>query len=218
MDVTAAVAEVRRRIGDDAVRLVAVTKGFGADAVAAAVAAGVPDVGESYAQELREKAPVEGATWHFVGRLQTNKVRQVAGLVDLWQSVDRAELAEEIARRAPGAAVLVQVNVSGEAQKGGCAPADAPALVARCGALGLDVRGLMTVGHPADPRPGFRLLAGLADDLGLPERSMGMSGDLEIAVEEGATMVRVGRALFGPRPRTPRTVTLGSRAERPLEG
>ena len=218
MDVTAALAEVRRRIGGD-VRVVAVTKGHGVDAVHAALAAGLTDIGESYAQELRDKARgVEGASWHFVGRLQTNKVRLVADLVDLWQSVDRGELADEIARRAPGAAVLVQVNVSGEPQKGGCDPADAPALAARCADAGLDVRGLMTVGHPADPRPGFRLLTTLADDLGLPERSMGMSGDLEIAVEEGATMVRVGRALFGPRPRTPRTVTVGSRPERPLEG
>ena len=218
MDVTAAVAEVRRRIGDDTVRIVAATKGFGADAVAAAVAAGVADIGESYAQELRAKAPVPGAHWHFVGRLQINKVRQVAHLVDLWQSVDRPELGEEIARRAPGAAVLVQVNVSGETQKGGCDPGGAPALVARLQDAGLDVRGLMAVGDPRDPRPGFRLLAGLADDLGLPERSMGMSGDLEVAVEEGATMVRVGRALFGARPRTAGTVTVGSRAERPLEG
>jgi pyridoxal phosphate enzyme (YggS family) len=217
VDVTAALAEVRRRIGDE-VRIVAVTKGHGVDAVQAALAAGLTDVGESYAQELREKAAVDGVSWHFVGRLQTNKVRQVADLVHLWQSVDRDELADEIARRAPGAAVLVQVNVSGEPQKGGCDPADVAALVARCADIGLGVRGLMTVGHPADPRPGFRLLAGLADDLGLPERSMGMSGDLEIAVEEGATMVRVGRALFGPRPRTPRTVTVGSRPERPLEG
>ena len=217
MDVTAALAEVRRRIGDE-VRVVAVTKGHGVDAVRAALAAGLTDVGESYAQELREKASVEGVSWHFVGRLQTNKVRQVADLVHLWQSVDRAALVDEIARRAAGAAVLVQVNVSGEPQKGGCDPAVAPALVAHCQDAGLDVRGLMTVGHPADPRPGFRLLAGLADDLGLPERSMGMSGDLEVAVEEGATMVRVGRALFGPRPRTPRTVTVGSRPERPLEG
>lgn len=217
MDVTAALAEVRRRVGYE-VRVVAITKGHGLDAVRAAVAAGLTDVGESYAKELREKASVEGASWHFVGRLQTNKVRQVADLVDLWQSVDRPELAEEIARRAPGAAVLVQVNVSAEPQKGGCDPADVRALVAGCTDAGLDVRGLMTVGHPHDPRPGFRLLAGLADALALPERSMGMSGDLEIAVEEGATMVRVGRALFGPRPRSTGTVTVGSRPERPLEG
>lgn len=211
-------AEVRRRIGDDGVRLVAVTKGFDADAVVAAVAAGVLDIGESYAQELRAKAAVPGATWHFVGRLQTNKVRQLAGVVDLWQSVDRAELGEEIARRVPGAAVLVQVNVSGEPQKGGCEPAEAPALVGRLGRAGLDVRGLMTVGHPGDPQPGFRLLASLADDLGLPERSMGMSGDLEIAVEAGSTMVRVGRALFGDRPRAGRAVKVGSPRERTPEG
>lgn len=217
MDLSGPLAALRRRIGDD-VRVVAVTKGFGAEAVRAALAAGLPDVGESYAQELRAKSPVAGVRWHFVGRLQTNKVRQLAGLVDLWQSVDRLELGEEIARRAPGGRILVQVNVSGEAQKGGCAPADAPGLVARLRAAGLDVRGLMAVGHPADPRPGFRRLRELADDLGLVERSMGMSGDLEIAVEEGSTMVRVGRALFGERPRPERTVTVGSEPERTLEG
>lgn len=211
MEVTAAVAEVRRRIeaagGADRVRLVAVTKGFGPDAVDAALRAGVTDIGESYAQELVGKAPAvtePGATWHFIGRLQTNKVRSVAELVGLWQSVDRATLGDELAKRAPGARVLLQVNVSDEPQKGGCLPAEAPALVKRFRQRGLEVAGLMTVGASGPPeaaRPGFRLLNRLADDLGLVERSMGMSGDLEVAVEEGSTMVRVGRALFGERPR-----------------
>jgi pyridoxal phosphate enzyme (YggS family) len=212
MDVTARVADVRRRIasaGDpDRVRLLAVTKGFGADAVDAAVRAGVTDIGESYAQELVAKAPAvtgAGVRWHFIGRLQTNKVRSLAGLVDVWQTVDRATLGDEVAQRAPGATVLLQVNVSDEPQKGGCGPHEAPALVKRLCKSGLDVVGLMTIGaagSPEEARPGFRLLRRLADDLGLPERSMGMSGDLEVAVEEGATMVRVGRALFGERPRT----------------
>jgi hypothetical protein len=213
-DLTTRLAVVRGRIaaaaaraGRDpaAVTLVAVTKGFGPDVVRAAVAAGLHDLGESYAQELAAKADavLHELRWHFVGRVQRNKVRAVAPLVHLWHAVDRDEVGETIARHAPGAAVLVQVNVTGEPQKGGCRPDDAPGLVARLAAGGLDVRGLMMVG-PAGPaegaRAGFRLLAGLAGDLGLPELSMGMSGDLEVAVEEGATILRVGEALFGPRP------------------
>ena len=205
--------EIRHRIavagGDvEAVRIVAVTKGFDAGAVRAAVAAGVVDIGENYAQELVAKADelrTGGTTvsWHFLGRLQRNKVRAVATVLALWQSVDRLELAQEIARRAPGAAVLVQVNISGEAQKGGCEPDDAPALVDAARTAGLDVRGLMAVGPsgtPEDARPGFRALAAMARRLDLPELSMGMSDDLEVAVQEGATIVRIGRALFGPRP------------------
>lgn len=204
-------AAVRHRVaragGTDAVRIVAVTKGFGADAVAAAVGAGVADVGESYASELARKALAAGTggtpiRWHFIGRLQSNKVRRLSSVVHLWQSVDRASVVQEIARHAPGASVLVQVNVSGEAQKGGCEPAAAPGLVAAATDAGLHVRGLMCVaaaGGNEAARPGFRLLRSLAEDLGLEERSMGMSGDLEAAVEEGSTMVRVGTALLGPR-------------------
>jgi PLP dependent protein len=202
------VAAVRARIaaagGEGRVRLVAITKGFGPEVVAAAVAAGVEDVGESYAQELVAKAAaVDVRRWHFVGRLQANKVRGMAGTVDLWQSVDRPRLVEEVARRAPGARVLVQVDVTGEPSKGGCPPAEVPALVERAAAAGLEPRGLMAVGPLGPPeaaRPGFRALVGLAERLGLAERSIGMSGDLEVAVQEGSTMVRVGTALFGPRP------------------
>ena len=143
-----------------------------------------------------------GPEWHFIGRLQRNKVRTIAGLVSLWQSVDRPALAETIAKHAPGAAVLVQVDVTGEPQKGGCPPGEVAALVATCRGLGLDVRGLMAVGPfgpPEDARPGFRRVRELADELGLAERSIGMSADLEVGVEEGSTMVRVGTALFGPR-------------------
>ncbi len=202
------VERVTRRIeraGGRGVRLLPVTKGFGVDAVHAAVASGLSAVGESYAQELVEKAalatvPVE---WHFVGRLQRNKVRRLAASVALWQSVDRLRVGQEIARHAPGAAVLVQVNVTGEEQKGGCEPAATADLVRALTELGLEVRGLMAIGPlgaPEAARPAFRQLRALADDLGLDERSMGMSADLEVAVEEGSTMVRVGTALFGPRP------------------
>ncbi len=192
------------------VGIVAVTKGFGAEAVRVALDLGLTMVGENYAQELLAKhtalesdPPAVAPRWHFLGRLQRNKVRQLAPLVAVWQSVDRAELADEIAKRAPGATVLVQANLSGEAHKGGAALADVPALVAHARGAGLDVEGLMGVGPAGGPeraRTGFRALVALADELGLPERSIGMSADLEVAVEEGATLVRVGTGLFGPRP------------------
>ncbi|MGQ0616337.1 MAG: alanine racemase, partial [Acidimicrobiia bacterium] len=113
----------------------------------------------------------------------------------------------ELGRRAPGAVVLVQVNVSDQPQRGGAAPAAVPELVVRCRGVGLDVAGLMAVGPPGGPElagPGFALVRRLADTLGLAELSMGMSDDLEVAVAHGATMVRVGTALFGPRPRKDR--------------
>lgn len=211
--VCANVERVRERIaaagGDPAaVRIVAVTKGHPSSAATAAVAAGLTDVGENYAQELVAKADELGeqgidVRWHFIGRLQRNKVRPAAPHVSLWQSVDRLSVATEIARRDPGASVLVQVNASGEDQKGGCRPEFAPAVVEGARDLGLDVRGLMTVGPEGDgsaTRAAFAAVAELADRLGLEERSMGMSADLEIAVAEGSTMLRVGTALFGPRP------------------
>lgn len=221
--VRANLAGVRARVeaagGDLAtVRIVGVTKAFGPPVVQVARAAGLVDLGENYAQELVAKQPSQkgapGTTaagddappapvWHFLGRLQTNKVRSLAGIVGLWQSVDRPELAREIARRAPGAQVLVQINLSGEPQKGGCSFAEAPGLVTAARDLGLEVRGFMGVGPDGPPegaRAGFRELVALADGLGLPERSLGMSNDLEVAVEEGSTMIRIGRGLFGARP------------------
>jgi PLP dependent protein len=202
---------VRERItaagGDPSrIRLVAVTKGFGVEVVQAALEAGLVDLGENYAQELLAKVEaLQGAEarWHFVGRLQRNKVRKVASHVALWQSVDRLSLGTEIARWSPGAPVLVQVDLTGEPAKGGCPPPELPALLDGLGELGLEVRGLMGLGPLGDPeeaRPGFRELSHLADKYGLLERSMGMSADLEVGVQEGATMIRVGSDLFGPRP------------------
>lgn len=189
------------------ITIVAVTKGFGLDAVLAALRCGLSCVGENYAQELLAKAgalPADAAPeWHFLGRLQRNKVRSLAPVIDLWQSVDRAELIDEIARRAPGARVLVQANLSGESQKGGAALAETPALVERAREAGLLVEGLMGVGPegvPEQARSGFRALVALADQLALPCRSIGMTADLEVALQEGSTMIRVGGALFGPRP------------------
>ena len=206
-------AEVRRRIAStgrdpDELTVVAVTKGFGSDAVAAALAAGLVDVGENYAQELEAKAAadvlgLDSVHWHFLGRVQRNKVRRIAEHVSLWHTVDRLEVAEEIGRRAPGARLLVQVNISGEPQKGGCDPRMVDALVASLALVDVTVIGVMGIGPLGEAeaaRSGFRTLRKIATDLGLPEVSMGMTEDLEVAVEEGATIVRVGRALFGPRP------------------
>jgi hypothetical protein len=213
-EVAARLAEVRGRIagagGDPgAVTVVAVTKGFGPEAVVAATGAGLWDIGENYAQELLAKASQapDGVRWHFLGPVQRNKVAGLAPHVALWQGLDRPAAGEAIARRSPGARVLLQVNVSGEATKAGCPPEDAPGLLDELRRLPLEVAGLMAVGaagKPEEARAGFRALALLARRTGLRELSMGMSGDLEVAVEEGATMVRIGRSLFGPRPGTPR--------------
>lgn len=209
MSVADRVAAVRARIDAAAARagrdpatvtLVAATKTVDPERVQQVVDAGVANVGENRAQELLAKTAVQGAQWHFLGQLQRNKVRQLAPWVACWQSVDRPELGTEIARRAPGARVLVEVNVAEEPQKGGCAPAAVPALVRALRADGLDVAGLMTVPpHGDDPRRWFAQLREQALALELTELSMGMTDDFEVAVEEGATMVRVGRALFGPR-------------------
>lgn len=207
-DVAARVSDIRRRIAeltDRRVALVAVTKAHPVEAWNLAAAAGCDAVAENYAQELAAKAGEVRASLpvHFIGRIQSNKVRAVAGLVDVWQSVDRASVAEEISRRAPGATVFVQVNLTGEPTKGGCGPEEVERLVASMQAMGLVVAGAMTLGptEPSAParRAAFGALTRIADDLGLAERSMGMSDDFEDAVAAGSTMVRVGSALFGPR-------------------
>lgn len=190
------------------VRLVAVTKRFGADAVQAALAGGVTDIGENYAQELAAKAEEVGQaggapSWHFIGHVQRNKVKLVAPWVSLWHTVDSLRLGAEIAKRAPGAAVLVQVNATGADTQSGVEIGAVPALVDELRGLDLEVRGLMTIGALGDlerSRAEFRAIRSLADRLDLPDCSMGMSGDLEAALQEGATMIRVGTGIFGPRP------------------
>jgi PLP dependent protein len=195
------------------VTLVAVSKAQPAEAIRQAHQAGQRHFGENYVQEWREKAAaladLPGLVWHFVGGLQTNKVKYLVGKVGLIHAVDREELGREIARRSAAAGiasrVLVEVNVAGEASKAGCAPEEAPALVAALRALpGLEVAGLMCIPAPEEPpRPHFARLRDLAARLGLRELSMGMSGDYREAIAEGATIVRVGSAIFGERP--PRT-------------
>ncbi|HLH29403.1 MAG TPA: YggS family pyridoxal phosphate enzyme [Acidimicrobiales bacterium] len=237
--VTARLAEVRDRIaaagGDPArVTVVAVTKGFGADSVRAALAAGIRDVGENYAGELLAKSQEVGAQspgeasmgaaggageaaspprWHYLGAVQRNKVARLAPVVTCWQSLCRAVEGRAIARHRPGASVLVQVDLAGLPGRGGVARSEVPGLVTCLRDEGVEVDGLMAVGMPGPPeasRRGFRDVVRLADELGLPVRSLGMSNDLEVAVGEGSTMVRIGRALFGARPvRPPRAVREG---------
>ncbi len=215
---------IRRRVsaagGDcERIRIVAVTKGFGVDAWRAAAQAGLADVGENYAQELVTKA-LRGAgpttadrplRVHFLGAVQRRKVRQIAPLVDCWQGVSRTVEGEEIARRRPGATVLVEVNTEEQSGRGGCAPGEVAGLVRDLEGMDLQVRGLMTVAgrEPAVARRAFRQVRELADRLGLPERSMGMSQDFALAVAEGATMIRIGEALFGNRSARPGSVNSG---------
>jgi len=212
---------VRLRIADacartgrspDEVTLVAVTKGFPPEAVREAAAAGVRHFGENRIQEAQAKLPALGdlspkPTWHMVGHLQTNKVKTALNLFDIIQSVDSFHLAEAINRRAPQpdrVPVLLEVNVAAEPAKYGFSPDELPSQAEAIRRLpGLDVRGLMTVAPMTDDReqlrPIFRRLRQLAQSLQLPELSMGMTDDFETAVEEGATIVRVGRAIFGER-------------------
>lgn len=207
--VAARLAEVRDRIaraGGADVTVLPVTKTFPVEACWAAYRAGCAAVGENYAQEVVAKlGGVERPFGvHFIGQLQTNKVRLLAPIVSVYETVDRPSVVAELAKRAPGATVLVQVDTTGEPGKGGCPIADVPALVERATAAGLDVIGLMTVGPteggPEAARSGFRATRALFERLGLRVLSMGMTADLEVAVQEGATQVRIGSALFGPRP------------------
>ena len=183
--------------------LVAVSKTVPIETVRAAHELGLDCFGENRAQELLAKADaVDGCTWHMICRVQTNKVRALSERVAMWHSVDRPALVDELARRSVRAPVLLEVNVAGEATKGGCARDDLDALLDHARERNLDVRGLMTVPPAgADPRPHFDWLRAAAGERGLAELSMGMSGDFEVAIEHGATIVRVGTAIFGARAR-----------------
>jgi len=223
--IPARLSRVRETIDDACVRagrargsvlLVAVSKGKPAEAIRAAYAAGQRDFGENYVQELEAKAEalrdLLGLRWHAIGRLQRNKAKQVVRLARVIHAVDREELATELGRRASALGVhldaLIEVNISGEASKGGCAPGALSGLLAAMRrTAGLRVMGLMTMPPASDDpeaeRPVFAALSALREELGgasaLPELSMGMTHDYAIAVEEGATMVRVGTAIFGAR-------------------
>ncbi len=193
--------------GGDGVALLAVSKGHPVEAAVAASRLGLSNLGENYAQELAAKAEIlagQGAemSWHFIGQLQTNKVRQIAEHVAIWQSVDRPKVGREIAKRAPGARVFAQVNLSSQPQKAGCSFDEIDELVDLLRGLDLDVAGLMGVGsadNDVETAAGFARLRQACDRLELTECSMGMTADLELAIREGSTMVRIGTDLFGPR-------------------
>jgi pyridoxal phosphate enzyme (YggS family) len=219
-------AEVRARIAaaaraagrpPDSVRLLAVSKKMPADDVRAALAAGQRAFGENYAQELRDKSalladdstlatPLE---WHFIGPLQGNKVKYVAGKVTLVHSIDSPALLDAFEARGAPQPCLVQVNVAGEASKKGLPPGELPTLLARFAAMkNVRCEGLMLIPPRGDARPHFAALRALRDreaarartNVDLRELSMGMTEDMDIAIAEGATIVRVGTAIFGPRP------------------
>ena len=209
----------RSRRSSSAVRLMAVTKTVRDDRIVEAVQAGVDIIGENYVQEAKRKLETMGKSgeWHMIGRLQTNKAKYAVRLFDMIHSVDRLELAVEIDRHARAAGlvmkILIEVNVAGEATKSGVPITDAVKLVRAVATLpNLSVRGLMTMppwfDDPEEARPFFRALRELRDRIeteGIPrvemrELSMGMTGDYAVAIEEGATIVRIGRGIFGERP------------------
>jgi pyridoxal phosphate enzyme (YggS family) len=224
LDIPGNLARVRERLAGaaeragrraDDVLLIGVSKTVDVERIRAALAAGLGALGENRVQEARDKIADVGRAvpWHLIGHLQANKVRDALELFDVIHSVDRIDLARELDRRAraKGRTVdaFLQVNVGGELSKGGWPPeAVETAMDAVAALAGLKLRGLMTI-PPAveraeDARGWFRALRKLAERHGLPGLSMGMSGDFEVAIEEGATMVRVGTAIFGPRvPRLP---------------
>lgn len=213
MTVAERLADVRERItrtgrNPDEITIVAVTKGFGPEVSREAVEAGLSNLGENRVQEaLTKMDEVDGARWHLIGHLQTNKVRLAAHRFELIQSVDSLHLADALATADPKQKVLVEVNVAREAQKTGVAPAKAIEVIKATAGV-LDLQGLMAMG-PADhdPSPAFnelRLIHVEAEQrLGksLPILSMGMSADFEAALAAGSTMLRLGQVLFGPRPR-----------------
>lgn len=215
------ITDACRRTGRDPakVTLVAVAKTFPADQIREVVRCGVRDIGENYVQELlgkREELGAEQVRWHFVGHLQSNKVRQLAEWITLVHALDSVELARELDRRAARAGrvvdVLVEVNTTGERTKFGLPPERTVGFVAGLAPFrNVRVAGLMTIGpflpDPEGSRPMFRRLRDLReeaarlgqDNVSMEHLSMGMTGDFEVAIEEGATLVRIGTAIFGPR-------------------
>jgi pyridoxal phosphate enzyme (YggS family) len=223
LDIPANLERVRERVAraaeragrkPDDVLLIGVSKVVEVERIRAALTAGLGALGENRVQEAKAKVAELGrpVPWHLIGHLQTNKVKDALPLFDLIQSLDRLELAREIERRAAGldrvVETLLQVNLAAEASKGGFASDTVSEALDAIGKLAhVRVRGLMAIPpeaeRPEESRPWFRRLRELADKHALRERSMGMSGDFEVAIEEGATMVRVGTAIFGPRPSRP---------------
>jgi len=194
---------------ENPVTIVAVTKGFSVESIRAANKAGIHDIGENYAQEMLSKQNLLGEResgdslrWHFIGNLQRNKVRKVAQNVFMWQSVDSMALGEEITKRCEAPKVLVQANMTGSENQGGLPPSEVPFLVEQLWELQIDVAGLMAIGDPEDREATmehFRKVKRMCEMLNLPECSMGMSDDYDLALEAGATILRLGTAIFGNR-------------------
>lgn len=198
-------AEVVRTRSDGNAILLPVTKGFGVREVQAMLEVGLTKIGESYAQEILEKTEMitdNRIAWHMIGRVQRNKVRKLSETVDLWHSVDRKELITEISKYKKNAKILIQVGMNGRSQQGGCSPENVPELIEFASNKGIDVKGLMTIGVDQDinaTKNAFAGVAKLSEKVGLTEISMGMSNDFEIAIDYGATILRVGRSIFGER-------------------
>ena len=214
------IADAAARVGRDpnSIKLMAVTKTFPVERIREAMEAGLTLFGENYVQEAREKIPAIGnaVSWHMIGHLQTNKAKYVVHLFDCIHSVDRLDLAKELDKRAGQIDctlnILIEVNVSGEESKSGIPKTDAMELIRQISVLpNLAVRGLMTMppysDDPETSRPYFVALRELRDEINqagianirMDELSMGMTDDFEVAIEEGATIVRIGRAIFGQR-------------------
>lgn len=204
-DRLAAVQDDIAEAGRSDVRIVAVTKGFDRSAVDCARRVGLTDVGENYAQEVLEKAEAFTADLdvHFIGRVQRNKVRKIAEHIALWHSVARPEIVVEVAKRSPGASILIQVRPGDDTSKDGVHPSELDLMFETARAHEIDVAGLMTIGVLGDAtatRNAFVELDRLASSYGVAERSMGMSGDYRDALAAGATILRLGSVLFGDRP------------------
>jgi PLP dependent protein len=203
------VTALRTRLNDAGrgaghVRVVAVTKTFSAAHVQAAFDVGLRHVGENYVREMvaKQSHGDVGVQWHYLGALQTNKLALVAATADLIASVARTRELDVLGKQGVRPPVYLEVDFTGEPGRNGAAPAELDALLASAQTNDVEVRGLMTVAppDPAEAEHAFRAVTRLADQYALPERSMGMSDDLEIAVACGSTEIRVGRALFGARP------------------
>jgi len=198
-------AEVVRIKSDGNAILLPVTKGFGAREVQAMLEVGLTKIGESYAQEIFEKTKMitdNRIEWHMIGRVQRNKVRKLSETVDLWHSVDRKELITEISKLKKNSKILIQVDMNDRYQQGGCSPENVPDLIEFASESSVNVEGLMTIGVDQDidaTKNIFAELAKLSEKMGLKEISMGMSNDFEIAIDYGATILRVGRSIFGER-------------------
>ena len=198
-------AEVVRTRSDGNAILLPVTKGFGVREVLAMLEVGLTKIGESYAQEILEKTEMitdDRIAWHMIGRVQRNKVQKLSETVDLWHSVDRKELITEIAKHKKNSEILIQVDMNDRSQQGGCSPENVPDLIEFASDKGLNVKGLMTIGVDRDinaTRNIFAEMAKLSEKMGLKEISMGMSNDFEIAIDYGATILRIGRSIFGER-------------------